>query len=75
MVKSHLQALFKARGRVGAEAVKYIYNWKWVYNLAVYSLHRALTGHVVGVDMKTGRPFCEKNCGFGREGQCRVRER
>ncbi len=53
--------------------MSYTFNWRLVYNLAVFSLHAWFTGHVVAVNMETGKPFCvtgtdeKKSCGGERK--------
>ena len=39
-------------------ASRVVYNWRFVYNLAVFSIHELLTGHLVYVNIETGKPSC-----------------
>lgn len=34
------------------------YNWQFVYNLALFALHKTLTGHKTYFSIETGRPSC-----------------
>ena len=44
--------------------MRYTYNWRFAYNVALYAVHGLLTGHKVGLETETGTPFCDDTkCG------------